>query len=119
MMRRRDVFYNNIILCDVLTDVHRMRYIFVRVTEYGHFKAVVRPFYRRLGRFQRLQVIFFAGTAHGQERQTRDYDFGQHLDEKANRIETSVRVHYGVPSLVGRWIFNIIILSYDVYVVVE
>jgi len=117
-MRRRDVLYNNIIY-DVLTDVHRMRYIFVRVAEYGHFKAVVRPFYRRLGRFQRLQVIFIAGTARGQERQTRDYDFGQHLDEEANRIETSDRVHYGVPSLVGRCIFIIIILSYDVYVVVE
>lgn len=83
-----NVLYNNIIY-DALTDVHRMRYIFVRVAEYGHFEAVVRPFYRRLGDFQRLQVIFFAGAAHGRERQTRDYDFGQHLDEEANRIETS------------------------------
>lgn len=86
-----------------------MRYIFVRVAEYGHFEAVVRPFYRRLGRIQRLQVIFFAGAAHGQERQTRDYDFCQHLDEEANRIETSDCVHYGVPSLVGRYIFIIMI----------
>jgi len=115
-MMRRPLYDNNIY--DVLTDVHRMRYIFVWVAEYGHFESVVLPFYRRLGRFQRLQVIFFAGATHGQKRQTRDYDFGQHLDEEVNRIETSDCVHYDVPSLVGRCIF-IIIISYDVYFIVE
>jgi len=96
----------------VLTNVHRMRYVFVRVTKHGHFEAIVHPFRRRLGRFQRLQVIIVASSAHGQKPQTYNYDFGQHLNVEANRIETSDCVHCGVQLLV---VLCIIIYYYYYY----